>query len=305
MANVKNTNSTLKLNSEKESAVADGQDINTISLLVENNKGEAVTNLRVVFTVDGQAVFVNNMTGTYVANTDNGGIISLDIVDTAVENVTVSCFPVDQKDNIAQLELVFTEVRQIFKIERVQTKSQTLYPGEPTIIWDSASFLIETSGGSGEVEWSFAGDYEGELKLQQDDYGAAEVTALSWFVGSRTVKATDKVTGETAEHTFNITDYISISREIIGLTDALSEPDKNLLTVSKFKRLYDQWGDLSQYNGWKPDTFYWTDEYNLNANKAICFNSSTGIFIEGGYMSFGDIVLQGFVYIDISEDGTE
>lgn len=302
MANLRNINYTLKLSSEKESAVADGKDINTILLHVENN-GEAVSNLRVVFTVDGQAAFVNNLTGTYVANTDSLGMISLDIFDTEIETVTLSCFPVDQDENIAQLELVFTEVLQIFKIERVQTKSQTLYPGEPTIIWDSASFLVETSGGSGEIEWSFTGDYEGELKLAQDDYGAAEVTALSWFVGSRTVKVTDKVTGETAEHTFNISDYIYISPETIGLIDALNIPDKNLLAVDKLKTLYDQWGDLSQYNGWEPDAFYWTSEYNLNINKATCFNSSTGIFIEDGYMSFGEVVLNNFVYTDSSENG--
>lgn len=305
MANETNIHYTLKLDSKKESAVADGKDVNTISLHVASNEGEDVANLRVVFTVDGQAIFVNNQTGTYVANTDSGGVISLDIADTTVENVTVSCFPVEQKETIAQLELIFTEVQEIFKIELVQTKSQTLYPGEPTIIWDSASFLIETSGGSGEVEWSFVGDHNGEFKLQQNDYGAAEITALSWFLGSLTVKATDKVTGETAEHTFNISDYIYISREKIGLTDALNEPDKNLLSVDKFKKLYDQWGYLSQYNGWEPDSFYWTNEYNLNSNKATCFNSYTGIFIEGGYISFGEVVLQGFVYTDSSEDGSE
>jgi len=76
----------------------------------------------------------------------------------------------------------------------------------------------------------------------------------------------------------------------------IQDKDKKLLSKSTLKSLYEQWGDLSTYSEWLPNTPYWTSEYNLIGNKVTVMNSSTGIFVEESFINYGEIIVQGLVY---------
>ncbi len=296
MTKINTTSLTAELTKVRDNASANGKDANRVSLSITRG-GQPAEGIRVVFNVDGNAIFVNNRSGVYSAESDSHGLITLDFIDELVENVNLTSFIVEQKEETFSAEFNFVAAQGDFKIDRVQTKNQTLYYNEPTIIWDGASFILMTSCGSGEVTWEISGEDREGIRLESDEYGSAEVTAISAFVGVRSITARDKSTGETATHAFNITHYIEPGAEKITLLDAVQNKENNpLLPKSALRMLYDQWGDLSSYNGWLPNTFYWSDEYKLSANTAWSFNDSTGIFVEDSYQSFGVPSEQGYVY---------
>lgn len=286
---------TIRLEKVKDNAVSDSTDINTVALYIERNEAP-VANIRVVFEVGGSAIFVNSKAGVYATSSDQDGFIEVSFTNNQIEKVELSCFVVEDKQIVVFTEFNFIEIREIFRIDRVQSKNQTLYYGEPTYIWDGASILLHTSGGSGEVEWSVSDALKNNVSLVGDDYGSAEATAVSYFTGDCEIIAKDKVTGETSNHIFDIHKYIYPGKTKIGLTEILLDKDKELLSKSMLKSLYDQWGDLSTYSEWLPDTAYWTGEYNLIGVTATLMNSSTGIFVEESFINYGESILHGQVY---------
>lgn len=286
---------TLRLEKVKNNAVSDGKDINTVGLYIES-KDAPVANIRVVFEVDGAAIFVNSRAGVYATSSNQDGFVEVSFTSTQIEHVELSCFIVEDKQNVVFTDFDFIKIRDIFKIERVQSRNQTLYYGEPTIIWEGASILLHTSGGSGEVEWSVGDEKKNNISLVSDDYGSAEATAVSYFTGSCEIIAKDKVTGETSNHIFDVHNYLYPTKTKTGLQEVIQDKDKKLLSKSTLKSLYEQWGDLSTYSEWLPNTPYWTSEYNLIGNKVTVMNSSTGIFVEESFINYGEIIVQGLVY---------
>ncbi|MFU9137856.1 Ig-like domain-containing protein [Erwinia tasmaniensis] len=292
---------TLRLEKVKNNAVSDGRDINTVGLYIES-KDAPVANIRVVFEVDGAAIFVTSRAGVYATSSNQDGFVEVSFTSTKIEHVELSCFIVEDKQNVVFTGFDFIKIRDIFKIDRVQSRNQTLYYGEPNFIWEGASILLHTSGGSGEVEWSVGDEKKNNISLVSDDYGSAEATAISYFTGSCEVIAKDKVTGETSNHIFYVHNYLYPTKNKIGLQEVIQDKDKRLLSKSALKTIYDQWGDLSVYSEWLPNTPYWTSQYNLIANKVTVMNSSTGIFVEEPFINYGEIIMQGLVYRKSEDD---
>lgn len=297
MANSENNNLSLQLSIITNLAIADGRRQNRAQLKIEK-EGAPAKDVRVVLDLDGSAVFTSSMSGIYTLSTGEDGTITVDFVDTVAETVTLICFPVEEKQNIVSEVFEFLAESKVLKIDKVQTKNHSLYFGEPNIMWDGASFFINVIGGSGSLTWAIKEGEEQAIKLRSDDFGSAEVIAVSPFTGSRSITATDKVTGETVTHTFTVTDYLSLSTEKHTLSEVLEHDAQRLLSRSKFADLYEQWGKLSDYPGWLPDTLYWTNEYQIDTGMATYFNSTTGIFTQSSFIISGAEIEQGLALIN-------
>lgn len=287
----------LTILNKKDNAPCNGTETNGFILKVEDSHGP-VENIRMIFNVDGSAIFTSSHSGIYSSFTNELGEISVSFTDSEEEEVRVYCFPAEQRDSYIEETFTFVPVREIFLIDAARTQNHTLYFNEPSVIWNGASFSVTTKGGSGEVEWHLSGAEKESVGLKVDKSGAAEITAISPFKGTISVTAKDKVTGETATHSFTVSHYITLSSDLITLSEILEDERKKLIAPAIFNIIYDQWGNLADYNGWLSDEFYWTSEYDTNTMQARLFNSSTGITVYDSYVANGQEIQKAQAYIE-------
>lgn len=264
----------LTVSVKQDNSTANGNEQNIITAIVTDVDGNPVANIDIVFEVNGSALFKDNESQILRATTPNDGRLDIGLINPyeADETNEVIAFLFENQDVKQVVDVHFHKTWAALSIASVYNKNKTLVAGQPTIAWCGAEFSILTTGGSGQVSWSYIED--GTLELHEE--GAILTVKISQpFFGEKILTCVDTVTQETFSYFFNITDLLFLIntqesyRNFIATQKTSVFPDR-----AKYRELFKQWGQLSAFSGWPAGGEYWTSEYNLL--NAWAANADTG-----------------------------
>lgn len=221
------------------------------------------------------AFFSETNSPIYSSVTDGTGHSLAMIANSIAEKVSVT---VECKGNSAisaESFVTFIEATDNLQIKSVVNSNHTFSQNQPSIAWPGASFLIETRGGSGMVNWE-AVSSSAELAVNGTTTGDCSVTILAKPRQICTVRGTDLITNDTVEWNFFIDTFVTSDFQKYHLSDAILNHGNYLLTPAEYGRLHHEWGDMGAYSIWDVTDVYWTSDYD-ETNAVVC-DLSTGIF---------------------------
>ena len=260
-------------------AQANGAEANLVEIYVyESETMLPASKLSLVIKVDGNATIKESNTPVYSTVTDGNGRASVNITNTVVELVNVEAYVLDDPNQKASTSVTFIQAHDVIKISKVYNRNHTFSAEQPTIAWIGASFTIETSGGSGKLEWSVLGSTaEVEVEPMSDSTKAGVTIKAHPYQATRIV-VTDTLTGDKDEFVFFIKLFIvpNVDKQV-HLSHAISEHGDYMLSLFNYQDLYKEWGDLTVYPQWvfssyntesdqkstAVDEDFWTNEHNL------------------------------------------
>ena len=268
-----------------DNATANGQTYNNVMASVTNPENSApVPGANVMFTVSGSALFSNGTT-TLSGRTNSEGQFFASLSNTVVENVQVTA--VSGADT-ATVQIHFAEQQAPLTITRVFNKNKTIPRGEPTIAWHGAMLYIEAAGGSGNYEWAVT---EGSDVLSVTDSHSNQATLHFESVTAQSAERTYVVTlndgADVIEYSFTLNQYFTQFGQWEGY-DVLNS-DK-YPPISVLQELYNQWGNMRNYEGWLPSnevSHYWSNDLDWYFPYAVNLTNGNvdwySLFSECGY----------------------
>lgn len=277
---------------DKYKAINNGEDnVTFIVSAVMVGSNEPVVGANVIFSSDKHALFSETNSSFYGTLTDGSGKATATLTNKHVEFVTVTAILNSNNQNSVCCEVEFVEEIKPLSIESVRNANHTLLYNEPSIIWNGAEFAIQTSGGSGSLQWQEVGS-NGDITITSDNLGKGIITVVRDFHGSKTIRIDDQRTGEFIEYSFSITEFIFSDNQLYALDAIISSPGNRILPLSSYQKLCQEWGDMSVYHGWGGE--YWTSSYSTEHNLAKLINLDTGIdmnaLIANRYAKFSHLV---------------
>ena len=272
----------VNINVVNNNAQADGKSFNQVKVIcMDSIDLRPAVGLEVVFTaisVRGTAFFRENNAAVYPSVTDGIGVASANIGDTIAEDIVLKCHVKSDNTSQSSVSLTFRAATGKFEITNASNINATFSPGEPTIAWGGAEFVIDTQGGSGDVEWSI-NNIVSEITIREGAQQNAYVIIGEDPRKEVRITARDRVTGESDMYTFYLRYFIRSDRQKHKYSDAVASFGSYMLPVAVYDQLYSQWRNLAMYFIWSTaiDETYWTKDLG-----GFNFNSIDGVpLIEG------------------------
>lgn len=259
---------------KQDNSTANGNDKNIITATVTDVDGNPAANIDIVFEVNGSALFKDNESQILRTTIPNDGCLDISLVNPSEADETnkVIAFLFESQDVKQVVDVHFHKTRATLSISSVYNKNKTLVAGQPTIAWCGAEFSILTTGGSGQVSWSYNED--GTLELHEEG-AILTVKILQPFFGEKVLTCVDTITQEMIGYSFNITDILFLVTTPESCSNFISNQNISVFPDrQKYKELFKQWGPLSTFSGWPAGGEYWTSEYDLLG--AWAANADTG-----------------------------
>lgn len=260
---------------DKSIAASDGNDsiVFSVSAVLTGSK-EPVVGVPIVFSSDNHAVLSETNSIFYGTLTDGTGLARATLKNNYSEQVVVTAKLNDSSQNIVMAKVTFVDEVKPLVVEYAKNKNHTLLNNEPSIVWDNAEFIIQTSGGSGSLQWQVVNS-TGDINVLSGSKGQGIVSILRENYGSHVIRADDIITGESIEYSFSVVNYIYSDNESYFLGELLVSPPGRIISPSVYQSLCREWGNMSAYSGWGGD--YWSSDHNMKHNLAKVMNIDTGI----------------------------
>lgn len=265
----------LQIFQDKSIAACDGNDSIALTIFAQlKGESEPAVGVPIVFSSDNHALFNESNSNIYGTLTDGTGFARTTLKNNHSEQNIVTAKLNNPTENIVQAKVTFVDEIKPLVIDYVKNKNHTLLSNEPTVVWDNAEFMIQTSGGSGSLQW-YVVNSSGAINVTSGSNGQGIVSILHEAYGTNVLRADDIITGEFIEYAFSVVNYIHSDNNTYSLEALLTSPTDHIVSLSVYQRLCREWGNMSVYTGWGGD--YWTTDYSIDHNLAKIMNIDTGI----------------------------
>ncbi len=268
--------STYYLNAKmaQNNAKADGVSENVVSIYCLDDDYYPARGIDILVRVSGNAVIKQTNQAVYHGFTDVTGSLLVSLINKTAEDVTVTVEVAGEASTRIELPVTFIENNGALAITSVKNINHTFKQvGEPTIAWAGASFIIQTSGGSGEISWKVT-QSSAEVAVDSSPDGSGVVTLRGRPRQICEIEATDLITEEKVKYNFQILSFISVDKKLENIYYAESNYGNNMLRIDECNTLFSQWGNLSKYIGWDLKQDYWTND--IGVFNTTLYNFSNG-----------------------------
>lgn len=271
---MKDFNSTLSINVDKQSANNDMQDSVTVNVVAyKNGTSQPVINLPIVFITNGHSIIKESGTPVSVIYTQINGSSIGHILDNVEESIEVICYPKSEPENKVSINILFHEPYEKLHIFSVKNSNHEFSSGQPTYIWNGAFFIISATGGSGQYEW-FIENTDNKINLIcLEDPKSIGVYVNEASKGEKIISCKDIATNEIVIYTFNTKFLLERTQEEF-LYQEFVEKNPNIILLKRFEflELFREWGDISKNEGWGGE--YWMNR-ELILDKIFNLNDGT------------------------------
>lgn len=260
----------------KDNAQADKQEFNEVDATAFDSETYfPAPGVDVLFTIENSstAMFEATNSPLYASITDGTGHATALIKNSVAEKVDITVEHKGNPGTKVTTSVTFTDATDDFKISSVVNSNHTFSQNEPSIAWPGAAFLIQTTGGSGEIKWE-AISSSAELSIEGTMTGDCSVTILAKPRQICTVQGTDLVTNDTVSWSFFIDTFAYSDFTKHHLENAISNHGDYILSPSEYQRLHHEWGGMEAYPIWDVSDVYWTSDYDLSS--AVVCDLATG-----------------------------
>ncbi|KLN96055.1 Ig-like domain-containing protein [Moellerella wisconsensis] len=290
----------------QDNAQANGASTNIVeAYILESETMLPATKLDIVFSVNGNAIIKENNSPLFRTSTDGNGKAVINITNTVSESITVKTYILNDPNQLETKEINFLPTSDKLKITSIHNRNHTFTAEQPTIAWAGASFTIETTGGSGDLDWKVEGAVA-EVDIESLNNSSAGITIKSHQYQAVKIVVTDKITSDHDDFSFFIKLYIAPSLDKTRtLSQAINLHDDALLSPINYLDIHKEWGDLTVYPQWSLGTSpeqkilstdiietdavnlaeFWTNEYST-LGKATVANIKDGTFRYSEHGSF-------------------
>lgn len=241
----------LKLDVLSDNAHANGAAVNCIKATVtDDDKGTPLSEKVVTFSLNSNSAAFENGSDLYNTTTDSRGEAYASLSDTKAEEVSVTVMCEDMKEKTL---VHFSENNYPLSIGSFYNKNKKFSPINSIIIWEGAEVFFSASGGSGDYSWSVDGS------VQIVGSSSSDILQLKIYTSSNSkfsVILKDNLTGDTLERTI----YTEAMLYNFGKWEVYIPTNRHYASVEDLQTLFNQWGDMSAYEGWIPsgkDGYYW------------------------------------------------
>lgn len=252
-----------------DNASANGSSVNTVQAIVlDKNTGTPLSAFDVELQVTGSARFSENNSDEIIVPTNTEGSVVLNLIDTAVESVTVTATAGDSSDSVS---LNFQEDYSALEITSVYNRNKTFPTGGPSTAWPDAEFMLEVAGGSGDYKWEIDAR---NMSITPESTNRSRIRFGVESPGSNpvTITVTDNVTHDVVSYTFSIEAFFIEYGKPKFYVEMLIIGFKHCPTPQELLSLYDDWGNMYNYDGWVIDEWwgwYWTSDANIVAQTTV------------------------------------
>ncbi|WP_067708147.1 hypothetical protein [Erwinia sp. ErVv1] len=243
-------------------AKADGTAENIVEVYCMDDDYYPARSIDILVRVSGNALLKRNGQMVDHYYTDPYGLVRFSVINKVAEQVNVTSEVFREESTQQVLPINFIANSNVLKISQVANANRLFrLTGEPTTAWPGASFRIDTTGGSGNVEWNVI-QSSAEVTIESDSKGSGIVTIHNRPRQICLIEGTDRVTKEKVSYNFQITNFVNIdaTRRTIYQTESIY--GNNILSPGAYKTLFTQWGSLRAYAPWNTisRSNYWTND---------------------------------------------
>ena len=274
--NIDNT-ITLDIEVLKIYAEANGSDSCIIRVYTkEAIGGKPVSNIPVVFRVDGLALFKESNSPIYKVESNDNGEIIVNIVNTIEEKNKITIFLQDGSSIEENVSVNFYNEIPELKIKAVENINHTFSSGEPSIAWPGAKFQIIMEGVIGEIEWSLSHPVL-DISYEMEKPNILVININGYLDEAVTFIGTDVVTHQCVSYTLDIQDFAFLSQQPFDYENILeSAPEHTILSKQYYDRLFREWGSMSSYPQFTQNEEFWSDEHSSLLKTVYIYNMDDG-----------------------------
>ncbi|MFU9137857.1 hypothetical protein [Erwinia tasmaniensis] len=246
-------------------AKADGTAENIVEVYCMDDDYYSARNVDILVRVSGNALLKRNGQMVDHYYTDPAGLVRFSVINKVAEQVNVTSEVFREESTQQVLPVNFIANSNVMKISQVVNTNRLFrLTGEPTTAWPGASFRIDTTGGSGNVEWNVV-QSSAEVTIESDSQGSGIVTIHNRPRQICLIEGTDRVTKEKVAYNFQITSFVNMDATRRSIYQTESIYGSNILSPGAYKTLLNQWGNLRAYAPWNRITRarFWTNDTGL------------------------------------------
>lgn len=260
----------------ENNARADGIAENIIEVYCMDDDYYPVRSQDILMTLSGNALFKRNGQAYDHSFTDPYGVSRISIINKVPEEVEFTAQVSGEKSTKQVIPIDFIINTNTLKISQVVNANKKFnLTGQPTTAWSGAFFYIETTGGSGSVDWKVIQSFA-EVTIQSDSLGRGLVIINARPRQICLIEGTDRVTKEKVTYNFQITNFVNTEVTRRGISETLSIYGYNILSIGEYNTLFNQWGNLRKYDPWARivRSHHWTNDNGFWST--TCFNIYDG-----------------------------